>query len=84
MLKLTTQEGHKVIVGSDPQGVVFMVTPFRPHLDDGCNDVFTLGLRFSSVLRSLAEMATLSQFLLLPPIPQKRFAKDARPAILAE
>jgi tetratricopeptide (TPR) repeat protein len=56
MLNLTTIEGHKLLVVSDPQGVRLGVIPRSPQLEDGVNDVFSLGLRFTSILRALSEM----------------------------
>jgi tetratricopeptide (TPR) repeat protein len=56
MLKLTTVDGHKLLVCSDPQGVRIGLIPHSPPLNDGGHDVFTLGLRFTSILRALSEM----------------------------
>src|ERR1035437_2681791 len=59
MLNLTTIEGHKLLVGPDPQGVHFGVIPHSPQLDEGVNDYFTLGLRFTSILQALSEMQNM-------------------------
>jgi tetratricopeptide (TPR) repeat protein len=58
MLKFTTQEGHPVHVISDPQGVKITVITAKSQLNDGFNDIFNVGLQFTSILRCLTEMDT--------------------------
>ncbi len=57
-LNTNTQEGHKVLVAPDPLGVIVTVVPRTPRLDGGINDVFTVRLRSTSILRSLSEMVS--------------------------
>ena len=56
MLNLITNEGHKLIVYPDQQGVSFGIMTSLPQFKDGVTDVFTIGLRFSSILLALSDM----------------------------
>ena len=56
MQNLITTEGHKLIVCPDPQGVKFGLITSRPQFEDDVTDVFTIRLRFSSILLALSDM----------------------------
>jgi tetratricopeptide (TPR) repeat protein len=56
MRTFTTLEGHKLLFGPVPEGVRFIVIPKGPVQADGILDVFDLGINFSNLLRTIAEL----------------------------
>jgi tetratricopeptide (TPR) repeat protein len=65
MKKFTTVEGHALIAMSDPKGVQIVAIPAEASVEDGetVADVFTLGINFSHLVRSLREMDTPAGFM---------------------
>lgn len=56
MKTFATLEGHKLLFGPVPEGVRFIVIPKEPVQADGILDVFGLGINFSNLLRTIAEI----------------------------
>jgi tetratricopeptide (TPR) repeat protein len=56
MKTFATLEGHKLLFGPVPEGVRFIVIPKGPVQADGILDIFGLGINFSNLLRTIAEI----------------------------
>jgi len=63
MFLIYTIEGHKFLIEQDPAGVKIGIIPKEPPLGGRFIDIFTVGLRFSTVVRLLSAIDQPAGFL---------------------